>query len=953
MHLRTLGGVALEGASFGRPKPLLLLAYLAVEGPKSRRFMSELLWGAASQPMNSLRVALSQLRTGAPGSLIEDGGRLACGASSDTQLLTDLLERGDVDGATALYSGAFLDGFDLKGAAAAGAGVELEEWVFATREYLAERLRNGFLKVAEQDAAVGDFASAARRAEAALDISGAPPLEPLEVERLHLLLAAVGSGRRTELERYAREYGIHLMVGREDARARLAPDGASHSAAPNNLPSPLTEFVGRDPEQLELAQLLDRAGTRLVTLTGLGGVGKTRLALHLAHSKARDDSYPDGVYFVSLESLTEGPLVPAAIAAALGAQLPNQTEALDELTDLLRERRVLLVLDNCEHLPGIDRVAARLIANCPDLKLLATSRERIHLPAEQLFPLEGLTREQVDGASSEPGRLPRRLTIGSRTGDQGTTPAEEDVPLEAAHQDATRLFVQQARRVRPGFEPSRQQIEDIREICRLVHGFPLGIELAAARFRAMSTSELAREMAQSLDFLEGASGSISPRHRGLRAAFEHSWRLLSQPEAQAMRKLSVFTGGFSREAAARVAGATIPLLAALVDKSLLRTNDSGRFDRHPLIHQYTVEKLADEPKELGEAREDHLRWFVAHAEEAEGHTAGQAQRIWLERLEKEQNNLRVALGWAFANDTSSERTLLGLRLAVALYRFWYFRSHLAEGRRWLSLAIASSEALGETVLPLRSKALYAAGVLADEQGDRDAATRLFEARLELARRLDDLAGQATTLNSLGVVSLARKEYDRAKEFLERSLELRGRIGSRELLDTPRLNLGLVALAQEDYASAQEHFEYSLELSRELGKDMGTAIALTNLGAIHVDRGDVAGAEAAFAEAVQLYRSLGNKDGLTYCLDGFAAVAVLRRRFDLAARLAGAAASLRERVGIDSSVSTTDKSEQRLTPARDALGARFDSIWRQGYECGSEQMLATALADSAESVDDSR
>ncbi|MEX2536979.1 MAG: tetratricopeptide repeat protein [Trueperaceae bacterium] len=942
MHLRTLGGAALVGSSFSRPKPLLLLAYLALEGAKSRRFVSELFWGEAARPMNSLRVALSQLRHGAPGALIEEEQRLRCVVPCDALQILQALEAGDVVTAAGNYHGPFLEGFDLSYANASGAAVELEEWVFATREYLAERLRSGLIGLAEAEAALSDFASVARGAQVALTLAGAPPLEPLELERLHRLLVAAGSDRALELERSAHEYGLVLDSNREAARAKLAPDATSRPSAPNNLPFPLTEFVGRDPEQLELTRLLDDPGTRLVTLTGLGGVGKSRLALQLAHSKSRDGSFPDGVYFVALESLTDAALVPAAV----GALLPGQPKSLEELAELLREKSVLLVVDNCEHLPGIDRMAATLLAKCRYLKLLATSRDRLLLPAEQLFPLEGLAGVETGGERSEDAQVARMAPPRAAS-------LPESHRQNAPHQDAIRLFVQQGKRARPQFEPSSEEIAHVRVICRLVHGFPLGIELAAARLRLMSTEEIAREMEVGLDFLEGASGAIAKRHGGMRSTFEHSWRLLEPPEQVVLRKLSIFTGGFSREAASRVVGATIPLLATLVDKSLLRTTELGRFDRHPLIHQYTAEKLAEHPAELAEARDAHARWFVALAEEADAHSSGEAQGVWLERLQSEQYNLRAALEWTLAHEVEHHRSMLGLRLAVALYRFWYYRSHLAEGRHWLRLAIErseslgseslGSESLGEEAIPLRSKALHAAGVLADEQGDVQAASELFEARLTLARELGDVFGQAATLNSLGVVALAKREYSRARDYLEQSLELRERLGRKELLDTPRVNLGLVALAQEDYPRAQSEFEYSLALSREFGSDMGCAIALTNLGAVWVDREMPESAQKALAEASELYRSLGNKDGLGHCLDGFAAVATLQGRHEFGARLAGAAASLLESIGAASGAVDKTRVERRLAAAREALGTQgFEASWRKGYEQGYEELLNEAL-----------
>jgi tetratricopeptide (TPR) repeat protein len=388
-----------------------------------------------------------------------------------------------------------------------------------------------------------------------------------------------------------------------------------------------------------------------------------------------------------------------------------------------------------------------------------------------------------------------------------------------------------------------------------------------------------------------------------------------------------------------------------VDKSLLHTQEHARFHRHPLIHQYTREKLEERTDELSDARDAHAAWFVELAEEAGTHSAGPAQGEWLERMEREKHELRAALQWTLAGSTTDARATMGLRLAAALYRFWYYRSHWTEGRKWLRLAIDKSEDLEASTLPLRSKALHGAGVLAVEQGDDTAARELFQARLSLARESGDEFGQAAALNSLGVLALGTHDYARARELLEQSYELRLRLGRKDLLDGPRLNLGLVALAQEDYVRAQQEFEHSLAASREVGNDMASAIALINLGALHIDQRNQAAAEQAFEEAVELYRSLGNTDGLAHCLDGFAAAATLRGLFESGARLAGAAASLHESVGAASSSGDKAKRDRRLAPARAALGTqRFEAAWQSGYEAGYEQVLREVMeAETAPST----
>ncbi len=904
VKLQTLGGLALQGSSLRRPKPLLLLTYLVLEGAKDRHHLAELFWPDAAEPLNSLRVALAQLRAAAPGALEDGEGGLGAKVEADAERLLRALDANDSAKATDLYRGAFLSGFYL-----AGLGSELEEWVYSTREFLGGRVREEWLELAERDAAVGDFRAAVRRAETALGLPGVPPPELEGWERLYRLLVAGSSAKASELQREAQGYGVALSFTRDEARQQLCPRAEidpGGKLTPHNLPGRATSFIGRDLELIEFAKLLADPGTRLITLVGVGGVGKTRLAIQAAYGEVYRGRFTGGVYFVALDALSNPSLVPTEIAGVLGFSLPGSGEPLVELTQALVGRHLLLLLDNYEHLIAGVRALTALLQACPMIKLLVTSRERLNLEGEQLFQAEGLP-------------LP----------DKSLTPNEAD------YQDAVQLFMQRAKRVKLDFTLDKKTLPHVLTVCRLLEGSPLGIELAAAWLRLIPKVEIAAEIERGSDFLVARTHGVADRHRSLRATFEHSWQLLTPREQEVLGRLSVFVGGFTREAASRVAGASIPLLASLVDKSLLRVLEGGRYDRHPLIYGYTREKLAARPEHEATVRATHAGYFLGLAEANEARHRGEEQVGWLRRLEDEHDNLRAALAWTLAGGDLET----GLRLAAALYHFWYYRSHPVEGGRWLDRALEVSR-VREAWRPLRSRLLSATGVLAGVRGDNGRAVALFRERLALARDLGDLKGQAAALNSLGIMTWEQQDYSQAQTLLEASMALRRELGQPELMAPVLNNLGLVALAQGKLSEAAGFLEEELALCRKLGDEMGIAAALSNLGATVLDAGNATRAGTLFEEALPHYRNLGDQDGLAHCLEGFAAVAASQGHAEAAAKLCGAADALRETAGVPLNDGDASRRERRLAPAKDALGeAGFAAAQVEGRTLTLEEALA--------------
>lgn len=834
MELRTLGRLELEGLDFSRPKLLLLLAYLALEGPRERRFLAELFWPEADQPMASLRVALAQLRKGAPGTISGDRQQLSSTAATDAVRLLDKLERGELTEALRLYQGPFLAGIHLQTWSA-----ELEEWVLATRELIADRVRKALLQKAARDASAGDFAAAADRAEQAWQLAGAPYPTFEELRSMHLFLCAAGNARAAEVQKEALTFGVTLDSDRAAARDKLA---GAQPAKDHDLPLRASSFIGREPELLTLAQLLSRRDTRLVTLCGPGGVGKTRLAVQIAYSEHRNGLWPDGVSFVALEQLSDPAHIPAAIAEALDIELAGQDQPLTELTQVIGKREMLLILDNFEQLTAGNTAVSRLLLSCPGLVLLITSRERLNLDGEHLFTLDGLP-----------------------------VPAATE-PEDAAQHDAVQLFLQRARQVQPGFTLDTETLPHVLDICNHSAGLPLGIELAAAWVRALPVQEIAAELQRSLDLLSVGARDLPERQQSMRSTLEHSWKLLSPPEQEVLGRLAVFAGGFTRQAAAAVTGATLPLLSGLADKSLLQLTPSGRFEQHPLVHQFTREKLTQDATGLAAARAGHAQYYLQLATEARAQLRGPQQAQWLERLDVEHDNLRAALATALEqNDTS-----LALALASETSRYWHFRGHLSEGREWLRQVLALPEA--DAALPLLAEALGAAGRLAFAQSDLVASRGFLDARLNVQRSLADPDGLAAALHNLGNTLVLQGDFTAAEAHFEESLTIRRRMGDQRGTASTLHSLGNMARLQGVHAVALERYLQCLEIVTALDDQHGVAQALNGVGCAKLGQGDLVAATGFLERSLRVHRELGNLIGMAVALTNLGETA--RRAGDL-------------------------------------------------------------------------
>lgn len=606
-----------------------------------------------------------------------------------------------------------------------------------------------------------------------------------------------------------------------------------------NLPAPSTALVGRLDEITGVHALLSHDDVRLVTLTGAGGTGKTRLALAVAGSLS--DTFSDGVTFVDLASLADPALVPAQIAQALRVREGPGQELVEHVIEFLADKCFLLVLDNFEQVVDAAPIVRKLLVACPLLKVLTTSRRRLDLEAEWLYEVPPLPFPDV-------ARFPH--------------------VSELAKVDAVQLFVQRAQAAKPGFTLTDDNARAVAEICARLEGLPLAIELAAARVGALTPSELLSRLGRRLDLLTRNRRDAPSRQQTLRTAIAWSYDRLSSQEQALFRRLAVFAKGGTLEAVEVVgsAGGDLELdvldgVAALVEASLLRQTEGpagvSRYRMLETLREYGLECLTA----LGEAaatRKSHADVYLALAEAAEPELSGSEQAVWLERLETEHDNLREALRW----HQQSTETEAGLRLAATLWRFWNIRGHLTEGRAWL---LDATDEAREVSSSIRAKALRASGLLACSQGDYLRAELLADRARELFLDLGDDQGTAQALNDLAAVARERGDADRAVRLAEESLALYQRACDDRGIASTSTNLGIMAQTRGDYQSAAERFQQSFEIYRRLGDDWSVAISLGNLGMIAQWQGQYDLAEERYRQSINARRRLGDKRGIALAL----------------------------------------------------------------------------------------
>jgi predicted ATPase/Tfp pilus assembly protein PilF len=645
------------------------------------------------------------------------------------------------------------------------------------------------------------------------------------------------------------------------------PSGSGTAEVPvairHNLPCFPTPFVGRDAELSRLMELLDDPAARLVTLVGPGGAGKSRLA-HQAASQ-RLERFCHGVYFVSLAPVASADFIPATLADSMSFPLHGREDPRQQLLNYLREKRTLLFMDSFEHLLEGAGFVGEILQAAALVKVLATSRERLNLMGEWTLEVGGLP-------------VPDR--------------AEAD---DAEQYGGVRLFIECAQRIRPDFALAADDREAVVRICQLVDGMPLAIELASSWVRALSCGDILDEMEHSLDLLDTPRRDAPERHKSLRAVFDHSWALLTRQEREALMRLSVFRGGFRREAASAVGGASLPLISALVDKSLLRWDPAGRYQMHQLLRDYVEEQLEQAPGIGEEAHERHCRYFADFLHERRRHLRGPRDRDMADEIGQEIENVRRAWNWATEHSRREEID----RSLNSLHRFYWVKGLYCEGESALSGAAEALRAGGENsalgkalagqgafrralsryddadralresldIFRKEGRDKYAAfslgnlGMVAAAQGRYGEAQQLYEESLALSERTNDLVEMAEAVNGLGTIANRQGRYQEAEAYFQRALSICRQTGDRKGAASALNNLGSVASLLNQKEKARELFEEALALKKEEGDAIGATTPLSNLGTIAGQVGDYEVAKRMFEEALAIRRETGSRAGV--------------------------------------------------------------------------------------------
>lgn len=731
------------------------------------------------------------------------------------------------------------------------------------------------------------------------------------------------------------------------------------STPPHNLPAALSSFVGRGREMAEIVRLVQEQ--RLVTLTGAGGSGKTRLALEVA--RGVQSSFSDGAWLVELASLADGALVPQAVASALGVSEQGGRPLLATLAESLQSRHMLLVVDNCEHLVlACAQLAESLLQACPSLTILATSREALAVQGEVIRIVPPLSLPRAENA--------------------GLAPESE----------AVQLFVARAAAAAPDFELNPQNAPAVAQICLRLDGMPLAIELAAARVRSLSVHQIAELLKDRFQLLTGGSRTAPARQRTLEAALEWSYGLLPEDERRLLQRLSVFAGGCTLEAAEAVCAAEAEeargvrdLLAHLVDKSLVVAERSPGEVRYRLLETIREYARRKHPQpDAGACMDRHLEYYTRWAESMTPILLGPELARGMLLVRSEHDNLRAALAWS---ESASGKAQLGLRLAAAAWNYWRVEGFHSEGRRWLSELLALPEAQAPTLaraLALVRAALHAfyqsdypackslaeeslrifrglgkngrngeadclelLAEVASETGDYDTATALYERALSIYQEVGDLMGIGDTLKMMGWHAMRSGDYELARPRLEQGLEYCRRTGEQRHISSALSGLGELAIRTGHYEEARRTLNESLAISRTTGERWNIAINLGSLAWVALLEKDYRRMAELLRESLSIRAETGDRGGVAWCLEKLGLAAVQQGKLDTAARLFGAAAAVRRPSGSRMDRSDQPDYDRALTALQKALGVEeFARQWEAGDTLDLDEAIELGLSATA-------